>query len=122
MSKILSRDEIQAAPQHAQIVVGAMQHNLSGFERFAQRLQIETGQRIDDEIVATAPKAFGVDRGRARLQRCTTGGRHADLKQAKFFVVRMQTVGFCIERDAIGGVNPLQHLSQLGIGRNETRS
>ena len=43
-------DKIQAPPQHAQIVVCAMQHNFFRLERPAQWLQIDTGQRIDDEI------------------------------------------------------------------------
>ena len=30
------RDKIQSAPQHSQIVVGAVQHNFSGLERPAQ--------------------------------------------------------------------------------------
>jgi hypothetical protein len=45
------RDEIQAAPQHSQIVIRPVQDNLPGFKRPAQWLQIETGQRIDNDVV-----------------------------------------------------------------------
>ena len=45
-----ARDEIQAAAEHSQIVVGPMQDNFSSLQRPAQRLQIEITQRIDNEI------------------------------------------------------------------------
>src|SRR5258705_10432966 len=45
-----ARREIQAAPEHPQIVIGCVQNNFSRFQRLAQRLQIEITQRIDNEI------------------------------------------------------------------------
>ena len=114
-------DKIQAPTQHAQIVVCAMQHNFFRLERPAQWLEIDTGQRIDDEInTLTArhsePFDFAQDRLRRGipshyLGRSSTGSFdfaqddcvwHTDLKQTKFLAIRMQAVGFCIKRDAIG--------------------
>jgi hypothetical protein len=46
------RNEIQAAPQHSKVIIGAMENNFSLFERHAQWLQIEISQRIDDEVAA----------------------------------------------------------------------
>ena len=45
-----ARREIQAAPEHAQIVIGGVQNNFSGFQRVAQRFQIEIAQWINNEI------------------------------------------------------------------------
>lgn len=49
------------------------------------------------------------------------GGWNADLNQAKFLPIRMQAVGFGIERDAIDSVDLLQQLRQPGIGCNNIR-
>src|SRR6476469_6902560 len=53
------RAELQTEPQHSQIVIGAMQNNFPECERLAQWLQIETSQRIHNEVVVAA----GADRG-----------------------------------------------------------
>ena len=66
-----ARREIQAAPEHAQIVIGGVQNNFSRFQRVAQRFQIEIAQWINNEIA----------------NRLDDGGRNADLNQTKFFPV-----------------------------------
>ena len=45
-----ARREIQAAPEHAQIVIGGVQNNFSRFQCLAQRFQIEIAQWINNEI------------------------------------------------------------------------
>ena len=97
--RLFARGEIQTAPKHPQIVIGRVQNNFTRLQCLTQRFQIEIAQWVDNEIAN---------------QR---GGRNADLHQAKFFPVRMQTVCLCIYRDPIGRLN-LPDLSQ----RNLTRS
>ena len=81
-----------------------MQDNFFRFERLAQRLEIDTSQRIDDEVVVAA----SVD--------C---GRHTNLEQTKFLAVRMQAVRLGVDGNAIGIANFLERLSQLGLARNK---
>ena len=85
-----------------------MQNNFLRFERPPQWLQVESSQRIDNEVVAATPKAFGAGRG-----------RRTDLKQTKFLPVRMQAVCLNIDGNAIGSLDLLEQLSQPGIGRNK---
>src|SRR6478609_8171487 len=66
-----ARREIQATPEHAQIVIGGVQNNFSRLKCMAQRFQIEIAQRINNEIT----------------NRFDDGGRNADLHQTKFFTV-----------------------------------
>src|SRR5262249_38177361 len=42
--------EIQATPEHPQIVIRSMENNFSRLQRPAQRLQIEISQWIENEI------------------------------------------------------------------------
>ena len=68
-----------------------MQNNFLLLQKRAQRRQIDIGQRIDQQILA----------------------RNADLKQAKFFPITMQTVRFRIDRHAIDRIDLRKQLFQL---------
>src|SRR5438045_7004194 len=94
-------DKIQAPTQHSQIVVCAMQHNFFRLERPAQWLEIDTGQRIDDEINTLTARHSERERSRGipshYLGRSSTGSFdfaqddcvwHTDLKQTKFLAIR----------------------------------
>ena len=65
-----------------------MQNNLPGFKRFAQRRKIDIGQWIDNVIAA----------------------RHADLEQAKFFAIGMETVCFRIDGNAVDRLELLKEI------------
>src|SRR4029453_2467108 len=45
-----ARREIQAASEHAQIVIGGVQNNFSRFQCVAQWFQIQLAQRVNNEI------------------------------------------------------------------------
>src|SRR6267378_3171320 len=59
-----ARREIQAAPEHPQIVISCVQNNFSRFQRLAQRLQIETTQRINNKIANRLDSHSERSRGR----------------------------------------------------------
>jgi hypothetical protein len=74
------------------------------FERSTQWLQIDIGQWIND-IIANSPRRFMTwGHALAGIRDANYGIRRgdADLKQTKFFPIRMQTIGFGIDRDTIG--------------------
>ena len=56
-------------------------------------------------------KAFAVERG-----------RHADLKQTKFLPIGMQAVCFCIDRDAIGAIDPQMRNAFYGYSADPSKA
>src|SRR5436190_15967196 len=63
-----ARREIQAAPEHPQIVIGGVQNNFSRFQRVAQRFQKQITQRINNEIKGRLDSHLEGSRG------CNTAG------------------------------------------------
>jgi hypothetical protein len=81
-----------------------VQNDFVCFQRPTLWLQIGIGQWIDYRL-ANSPRGF-MTRGQAwpGISDATyrAGCRNADLEQTKFFPIRMQTVGFGIDCNAIG--------------------
>src|SRR6185503_1447157 len=70
--------QIEAAPQQAQIKIHSLEDNLLFREQRAERLEIDSGQRIDQNIFAI----------------------EGELNEAQLFEIAVQTVGLGVDRDA----------------------
>src|SRR5262245_28666264 len=95
-----ARNQIQTAPQHSQIVVGAVQNNFFGLQRTTKRSEIDVGQWIENEV-ARIPALSRITLAPSCINAALHSG-DAYLKQTKFFSIRMQAVRFSIDCDAIG--------------------
>lgn len=79
-----ARTEAVGALEQAQIVVGPVQDQVVPVKNLEQRLQVETGQRIDENVFA----------------------READLDQAEFLRIGVEAVGLRVDGDP-GGLGKL---------------
>ena len=96
----ISRHEAASAAQQSQIVVGAVQDQFVPAKRRQQPREVQRRQRINQVVRA----------------------RQADLDQAEFFGIGVETVGFGVKRDPIGSPHRRQKSGQLLIAVNHTPS
>ena len=73
-----------------------MQHDFLPGQHFRERFQIETGERIDQIVVA----------------------RKTQLQETKLFEITMQTVRFGIDRDPVVRLELRKEIGELGIRRD----
>ena len=84
----------EAAAEQSQIEVRALEHNLFRRERAGERREIHVGQRINQVIVPG----------------------NANLDQAKFFEITMETVGLGIDGDAVDVIQFRKQFLKVGVG------
>jgi len=91
--------QIKAASQQAQIKIHSLENNLLVCEQRAERLEIDSGERIDQNIFAV----------------------EGELNEAELFEIAVQTVGLGVDRDALemtqAGKKPLE----LCVGSDHRR-
>ncbi|MEO7724581.1 MAG: hypothetical protein ABIU29_07825, partial [Chthoniobacterales bacterium] len=87
----LSHRQIEGAPEQTQIEVHSLQDNFAFSQRGAERLEIELGEGIDQDILPVESK----------------------LDEAQLLEVAVQTVGFGVDRDPLVFSKPRQDFREL---------
>src|SRR5438094_169099 len=94
------RNKAVSATQQTQVVVSAVQNEISAPQRLQKRGKIQRCKRVNQFI----------------------GARQTDLDEAELFRIRVQTVGFRVERQPVRRANARQQSSELVIAVNHTSS
>jgi hypothetical protein len=93
------RRELMMFFQQAQIIIRRVKNKFVGVERIEQRIEIYLRERINQFV------AIG----------------DTDLDQADFFGIRVETIGFGVEREPSGGAEFRQQRGKFFVGVNHAK-